>query len=128
MIYQVEGRVIPEGTHIGKLIGIDEKEGKYGPILRFAFYLDDYDDIVYGVCGAKKVARGTRLYDWLQTLSGSNLDAGQKIDLESLIESVAEIKITNVEREGRIYHNVTELLRLIIPAQGVGDTGTPAAE
>ena len=121
MVYTVEEPDFPveEGKHVGELTDIIESESDYGRCTRFIYRITDSGvgngAIVSGVCNARVLAPGTRFYEWLSVLNGSNLDIGERVDPERFIGRKVEFFVKNIEKDGRKFSNVEKLLRLADP-------------
>jgi hypothetical protein len=110
------GISIDEGKlHKAELISIKSgsSEGS-GDYLRFLFRLmdDPRRSLVSSICPAY-MAIGNQLYNWATLLNGSAPNVGEEIDLNQFIGCVVELTVKNDTRDGRVFTNVTNIVKLL---------------
>ena len=105
-----------EGSFTARLVKVEEKEGKFGPLVRFTFeVLDDPENEGMQVTGqvSKKLTPDNKTSTWVLVLDPDfDLEIGKVFDFEILVGRVCRIL---VEESGE-YHNVVKL-RPLKPAE-----------
>lgn len=110
-----EAVVIEEGIYRAIIKSITAKQGKFGEILSFQFELleEGLEGIsLFGIVGAN-LTPTSKLNEWLLGL-GIELQIGEEIDLNLLVNKTCEIWVENREDKssGRIYSNVVKVRKL----------------
>jgi len=119
---------IEEGVYTAKLNAIEEKDGKWGPFLSWAFKIDDSDSDFDGVVvlgmTPTKWAEGEKTDKWLQAF-GVDASVGDDFDLDDIIGKKVQIMVQNKTQGDKEYSNVISLKAMRKSKRGSTEEAPP---
>lgn len=106
--------MLPEEEWLrARLVDVNRRVGKYGPLFNFTFKLlgEDYEDVALtGQMGAKVNSNvNTKSYKWYSGLVGHDLEEAEVVKVKEHVGGVYEIFIENKKGENKTFQNVTRI-------------------
>lgn len=103
---------IEEGVYVARVSSIEEKEGRWGTFLSWAFQIDDPESehdgrVILGMTPSRW-AEGEKTDRWLQAF-GISANVGDEFDLDELVGKRVQIMVQNRTQGDREFSNVISL-------------------
>jgi hypothetical protein len=102
----------PDEWLAGVILGIEEREGQYGPGIKFIIELDNAgeDELpTWAIC-SQRLSTKSKLYKWLAGLDPTNLpEPGDAVDLNKFVDRRVEVMFEHYEEDGLTRQKVSKL-------------------
>ena len=100
---------LPPGLYVGKLLDIESRESTNGEYRRWSW------EILEAPYAGRKVYANTstkfgpqaKARQWVETILSRELEAGEPVDIEDLMEGKHHLMVENVKRDGHTFDNVS---------------------
>src|SRR3712207_1805255 len=104
---------LPPGLYVGKLLDIESRESTNGEYRRWGW------EILEGPYAGQKAYANTstnfgpqaKARQWVENSLGRELEAGEEVRIKELVDGKHHLMIENVKHDGRVFGNVSAVLK-----------------